>query len=220
MKSNYKKYIEDVTDDIRDCLEGMGCQPVLFVGSGLTKRYLNGPSWDELLLQLAEDCPEIDKKYAYYKQRYTDLIDIGSIFSEKFNDWAWGSGESEFPADLYEQNTPPDIYLKYWVSRIFNTMMAENKLNLDHEIELLKKIHPHCVITTNYDQFLERVFPDHEVIVGQKILRINQGSIGEIFKIHGCALHPESLVLNRKDYDEFIKTIVRTLFTQQSSHNH
>ena len=52
MTSNYEKYISDVSDDIQTCLEEIGCQPILFVGSGFTKRYINGPSWEELLLEL------------------------------------------------------------------------------------------------------------------------------------------------------------------------
>lgn len=55
MPNNYHQYIEDVSDDIKTCLEGMGCQPILFVGSGLTKRYLSGPNWEELLQQLAKE---------------------------------------------------------------------------------------------------------------------------------------------------------------------
>ena len=70
--------------------------------------------------------------------------------------------------------------------------MSDNELLLQEEIELLKMIHPHSVITTNYDQFLEKVFPDYEVVVGQKILRSNNASIGEIFKIHGCSSLPKS----------------------------
>ncbi len=83
--------------------------------------------------------------------------------------------------------------------------MSDNELLLQEEIELLKMIHPHSVITTNYDQFLEKVFPDYEVVVGQKILRSNNASIGEIFKIHGCSSLPKSLVINRNDYDDFLK---------------
>ncbi len=64
MPNNYHQYIEDVSDDIKTCLEGMGCQPILFVGSGLTKRYLSGPNWEELLQQLANECPNIDKRFA------------------------------------------------------------------------------------------------------------------------------------------------------------
>lgn len=110
---DYTKYQTDVTDDIKTCIDSMGCQPILFVGSGLTKRYINGPSWIELLFQLSEQCPQIDKKFAYYQQRYPDLIDIGSEFSEKYNDWAWGDGEAEFPEELFDTGNDASIYLKH-----------------------------------------------------------------------------------------------------------
>ncbi|MND76268.1 hypothetical protein D3C80_679100 [compost metagenome] len=41
--------------------------------------------------------------------------------------------------------------------------------------------------------------------MGQRILYANHSSIGEIFKIHGCASQPESIVLTRTDYEEFVK---------------
>lgn len=203
MTSNYDRYKEDVSDDIKTCIEGMGCQPILFVGAGLTRRYANGPSWEALLNQLGDICPEIDKKFAYYKQKYTDLIDIGTVFSEKYNDWAWGSGDNEFPAELYEEGNPPDIYFKHMISKIFSELLAKDELALESEVELLKKIHPHSIITTNYDQLLERIFPNYEPIVGQKILYANHSSFGEIFKVHGCATAAESIVISRADYDEF-----------------
>jgi hypothetical protein len=205
MTTNYERYKEDVTDDIRTCLEGMGCQPILFVGSGLTKRHANGPGWEELLRSLADICPEVDKKFAYYKQKYPDLIDIGEVFSEKFNDWAWGSGEADFPAALYEQGNPPDVYFKYMVCKIFNDLLSAKSFDLEDEINLLRKIHPHSIITTNYDQLLERIFPEYEPIIGQKILYANHSSIGEIFKIHGCASEIESIVITRSDYDDFVR---------------
>ena len=57
----------------------MGCQPIPFVGSGLSKRYFNGPSWDELLAYLAKSCPLIDKDYAYYKQALKSLPRENSV---------------------------------------------------------------------------------------------------------------------------------------------
>jgi hypothetical protein len=73
------------------------------------------------------------------------------------------------------------------------------------ELEALRKIRPHAIITTNYDQFLEIVFPDYSPIVGQQIIRGPIVSIGEIFKIHGCASQPGSLVFTKSDYDEFMR---------------
>ncbi|MGR5894550.1 SIR2 family protein [Enterobacter kobei] len=205
MPNNYHQYIEDVSDDIKTCLEGMGCQPILFVGSGLTKRYLSGPNWEELLQQLADECPNIDKKFAYYKQRYPELIDIGSVFSDSYNEWAWGEGEKNFPAELFEAGNEPSIYFKYKISSVFNSLLQEKEIVNNNEIDLLRKIHPHSIITTNYDKLLESIYPEFTPIIGQKILYANHGSIGEILKIHGCCSNPKSIIINRDDYDDFIK---------------
>jgi hypothetical protein len=64
----YPQYIKDVTVEIANCVQTSACQPILFIGSGLSKRYFGGPSWDELLAHLAKACPLIDKEYAYHKQ--------------------------------------------------------------------------------------------------------------------------------------------------------
>jgi hypothetical protein len=66
--SKLAQYMEDVKADIANTVEGTACQPILFIGSGLSRRYFSGPSWDELLARLAAMCPLIDKEYAYYKQ--------------------------------------------------------------------------------------------------------------------------------------------------------
>lgn len=203
--SNYEKYKDDVTDDIKTCIEAMGCQPILFVGSGLTKRYLNGPNWGELLYTLSEMCPLIDKKFAYYVQRYPNLVDIGTVFSEKFNDWAWSDGEGQFPAELFGSGNDSDIYFKHAVCGVFKELLDEAGSVDNDEVELLRKIHPHSIITTNYDCLLETIFPDYAPIVGQQILRANHASIGEIFKVHGCASDPSSIVITREDYDGFLK---------------
>lgn len=205
MPNNYHQYIEDVSDDIKTCLEGMGCQPILFVGSGLTKRYLSGPNWEELLQKLAAECPNIDKRFAYYKQKYPELIDIGSVFSDSYNEWAWGAGERDFPAELFEEGNDPSIYFKYKISSTFDLLLQEKTLVDNGEIDLLRKIHPHSIITTNYDKLLESIYPEFTPIIGQKILYANHGSIGEILKIHGCCSTPKSIVINRDDYDDFIK---------------
>lgn len=67
MVQNYNNYIESVTDDIETCIESMCCQPILFIGSGLSRRYFNAPNWEELLKKMGEQCPKIDKAFAYYK---------------------------------------------------------------------------------------------------------------------------------------------------------
>lgn len=205
MDNRYQQYIDDVSDDIKTCLEGMGCQPILFVGSGLTKRYIEGPNWEELLQILGNNCPHIDKRFAYYKQRHQELIDIGSVFADAYNEWAWGTGENEFPPELFEEGVAPDAYFKYKIASIFRSLVENNEIDNNEEINLLKKIHPHSIITTNYDTLLEKIYPDFTPIIGQKILYANHGSVGEILKIHGCCSEHTSIVITRDDYDGFIK---------------
>ncbi len=61
-----------------------------------------------------------------------------------------------------------------------------------------------AIITTNYDELLETLFPDYQVIIGQEVIRKHDyTSIGEILKIHGCVTSPATMVLTRQDYEEF-----------------
>jgi len=89
------------------------------------------------------------------------------------------------------------------------------------EIHKLREIRPHAVITTNYDQFLSRVYPDYERIVGREVLGSKSLAIGEIFQIHGSTSNPESLVLTTDDYVAFEKNkkfIAAKLLTLFSVH--
>ena len=209
MVQNYTEYKKNVSDDIIECLDSMGCQPILFVGSGLSKRYFGGPSWEELLERISNQCPVIDKEFAYFKQSYDTLMKIGDVFSGIYKEWAWGLGRDEFPDELFDATKPSNIFLKFKVAEYFESLIPDSVESisdntLKDEISLLQKVRPHAIITTNYDRFLEKIFPEYEPIVGQKILHTSHTSIGEIFKIHGCASEPESLVLTENDYEEFM----------------
>ena len=93
---------------------------------------------------------------------------------------------------------------------------------LDAEISALKAMSPHAIVTTNYDELIEPLFPDYERVIGQTILRHPYLSIGEIFKIHGCVSKPTSLVLSKEDYDTFntdkkyLSTKLLTYFAEHS----
>ncbi len=209
MANNYQSYIDDNLADIAACIESMGCQPILFVGSGLSRRYFGGPSWEELMQKMAEQCPTIDKPLVYYKQTFKSFEAIGTKFAELYKEWAWGGGGANFPNSLFTDDTPEDAYLKFKVSEylVNNTPKSIDKVSdaaLSAELSALRAIRPHAIITTNFDNFIEGVFPDYEPVIGQQILRHQYANIGEIYKIHGCVRSPESIVLTKSDYDEFI----------------
>lgn len=209
MPTDYKTYQEEVSADITKVLGDAECQPILFVGSGFSKRYAKGPSWEELLNALAKKCPEIDKDFAYYKQTYNgDLKKIGTVFTDLYREWAWGKGKSSFPSEYFDASAPPDIFIKHSIGQLLKDIGPDAKgsygsKELDAEIEALKNISAHAIITTNYDRVIEPLFPEYEVVIGQQIMRKGYLAIGEIFKIHGCLSQPQTIIVNEDDYRRF-----------------
>ncbi|OUI82235.1 hypothetical protein HK22_13985 [Gluconobacter sp. DsW_056] len=202
--------MEEITLDISEIVQQLGCQPILFVGSGLAKRYFSAPNWDELLTHLANQCSLIDKGLGFYKQSLGTPMAIGEAFAQKYQEWAWTAGQNDFPKEMFSDDIAADAYIKFKISQYFKSITPKNidqlkeNGNLD-EIIALQAIKPHAIITTNYDQMIEALFPDLEPIVGQQILKSQSVSIGEIFKIHGCVSDPSGLVFTSRDYEVFAK---------------
>jgi hypothetical protein len=210
MTSEYEEYKCDVTDDITACFDSMQCQPILFIGSGVSRRYFGAPSWAEMLEYMAGQCPEIKRPFAYYLQSIGDLPEIGSKFAQQYMEWAWGDGRKHFPEALFAADVAPSSFLKHSIAEYIESITPKNiddpRLSAHkEELAQLQKIHPHALITTNYDTFLETLFPQYEAVIGEKVLRSNYATIGEILKIHGCVTQPQTTVLTTNDYQAFIE---------------
>ena len=225
-KSPYAAYQDETVADIKSVISELNCQPILFIGSGFSRRYFSGPSWDELLRYLAENCPLCDRDYAYYKQKFGSLLETGTELSELYFEWAWGSGKNVFPAEIYKNDAGRDSFIKHAVAERLKSIVPHKPTDikdtaLQNELAALKAIRPHAIITTNYDVFLDNVFDDYAPIVGQKILSAQNYSVGEILKIHGCASEPQSIVLTDGDYQIFLrkkKYLSAKLLTYLSEH--
>ena len=208
MSRDYQQYKDEVIADVGETLRDAGCQPIIFVGSGFSKRFASAPKWDELLRGLAEACPLIDKSYGYYKQTYNDPMRIGSVFADLYREWAWGVGRDQFPDEYFDESVPGDIFIKHKVAELLSNLGPDKigsygSVELDAEIEALRSMNPHAIVTTNYDELVEQIFPEYSRIIGQTILRQPYLAVGEVFKIHGCVSVPASLVLTKEDYEEF-----------------
>lgn len=206
---SYENYKTEITSDIKECLNELGTQPVLFIGSGLSKRYFQAPNWVELLEQLQKECPLIPHEVGFYLQDDISLEEIGSEFTKIYRNWAWDNKE-KFPPDLFGPSVPRSSYIKYKIAELLNKITPRNIDEIDsgnhqEEIRLLQEIQPHAIVTTNYDSFLENIFNDYQPIIGQRVLKPDTMSIGEIFKIHGCVSEYPDLVFNNEDYDLFIQ---------------
>jgi hypothetical protein len=207
MRGTYTEYQNRIQEDIRDCVNLYNTQPVIFAGAGLSKRYFSGPSWDELLEWLSEfNAIEQDIEF-HLQDKNNDEPLIGSEFAQKFKNWAW-ENKDEFQPWLFTREAPEDIYIKYKISDYFRERTPSKIEDADSqfidEINLLQNIQPHAVITTNYDKFLERVFPDYFPVIGERIVNEPYSYIGEIYKIHGCISKPSELVLTKEDYQTFM----------------
>ncbi len=217
-----------VTSDaaIRDLLLEFECQPILFIGSGISKRYFNAPNWIDLLKEVYSMVPNGDYTFDYLRQKFNDdAIEIGTAISNEIFEWAWKDGKNHFPSEMFSNKSNRDDFLKYLIAEYFRESTPEiseiDNKSLSDELTSFEEIRPHAIITTNYDLFLESVFSGYETITGQTILRYNTNSFGEIFHIHGDISDSRSIVVTGKDYDEWIdkkKYVSAKLLTYFAEH--
>ncbi|CAG9609139.1 SIR2 family protein [Pseudoneobacillus rhizosphaerae] len=207
--SNYMEYLEESFRNLQWTLNDSGTRPILFVGTGISRRYLDAPNWEELLKTLIEHNPNIKHPIGYFKQNSSSLPELASLLVDYYKDFAWEQFEEEiYPKDLYE-GSDKSLFLKYQIRKVFERLMSDFNLEghrYQSEIELLKKLQPHAIITTNYDKLLEGIFPEHQVIVGQQVVKSKDATkIGRILKIHGCMEKPNEIIISNEDYKSFEK---------------
>lgn len=188
-------------------LENFDCQPVLFIGSGLARRFIGAPDWEGLLRLVLSKLPAGSPTYEYLAQKHeNNLIEIGTELSELVFEYAWSSGKTNFPDELYAQETK-SIFLKHMISTLLQGMTPNELLEVypDHsdEIKALRSIRPHAVITTNYDNMLEGIFTGYESIIGKQVLRYNLNAYGEVYHIHGSVDFPSTIVITNSDYTKW-----------------
>jgi len=196
--------------------------PILFIGSGMSKRYLyNYPSWDELL-KLSFSKFESDM---FQYQKHIDFFNRQQLSDFEINAKMGTLIEDQFNAAFYDRKIKLNIGSNKnpsWVKRgispykmFLASFFKHQKLNRDPallgEIEKFKllKNKISAVITTNYDTFLENtIFPnDYQVFVHQnELFSADSYNIAEIYKIHGSATDANSIIITEDDYNSFKET--------------
>ncbi|MCI9880708.1 MULTISPECIES: SIR2 family NAD-dependent protein deacylase [Methylobacterium] len=205
--TNYDEYKTRISLEIKDLISRYQCQPILFVGAGLSRRYFSAPSWHDALRFCVKQIDDQGPDYQYYVQKHDgDTIKIGSLISQRVHDWAWKGGKNKFPSQLFSSADNGNIFIKHMLADHLIKLMPSSLSTSPYseEIEYFKKIRPHAVITTNYDTLLEHLFEGYEAIVGENVLKYNSYSFGEIYKIHGSVSEPETMVLTEDDYKTFV----------------
>lgn len=195
-------YRNNLLEQLKRQLSSATAPPFLFVGSGFSQRYLGLPSWNGLLEHFCENI----KPYKYYlSSAGGSLPQVASLMSNEFFEYAWGDPRMSSILSEKEIQSKEGV-LKYFVSEFISQQYDNRAFESPHpeEMQKLEGLTVDAIITTNWDCYLEDIFPEYSTYVGQdEIVVANPYGVGEIYKIHGCIKKPESLVLTSNDYEEF-----------------
>lgn len=199
--------------EISDFISHYKNHPVLFIGTGLSLRYLNNSyTWDGLLSKVAFDlkgsteyyldlkagCEE-DGRYRYDK--------IATKLEAEFNKDLMADRNGSFKAinDIFYEEMGKNNNLsrfKIYIGQIFSAIDVRNEKV--EELAELKKIRKNIssIITTNYDSFIEETF-EFVKLIGNDILLSNP--YGSVYKIHGCNTNVGKLIITADDYQRFFQ---------------
>lgn len=190
--------------------------PFLFVGSGLTRRYLGLESWYGLLNRFAVEVEDNEFAFEIYTDKAEDVgytqgqyQKIAELIEKDFNQLWYRNEKYKSSRETYKDEVKINKTSPFKIE-IANYIKNSGELLIDEyeeEINLFKKISEKSIsgaITTNYDTFLEDCFEGYDKYIGQEELLFSpiQGS-GEIYKIHGCCDKPKSIIINEEDYKDF-----------------
>lgn len=199
---------------IQDVIARFNTIPILFAGSGITRRYYDLPDWKGLLTEFASRINADRFAYRAYESKAQQLgftqgimPKIATLIQQDFDSKWYRIPEmrtnESFVLNAVENGCSPFKAEIAWYLKEKSVPQAAFK----EEIQKLKSISKKNlagVITTNYDTFFEKLFDDYTPYIGQDQLVFSsiQG-IAEVYKIHGSVTLPNSLVLNEKDYEIF-----------------
>ncbi len=194
----------DIKKNLVDHFNRTSSFPFLFIGSGLSRRYLGLEDWEGLLKKF---CESLEDYQYYYSTASGCLPEVATSMSKDFHDFWWKSEKYLEDRKKYKNLcVNPSSALKIAIASYLEDLSDCKISNVQYveEIEALSKLDVEGIITTNWDRFVEKLFPDYKVYVGQReLIFSNPQSINEIYKIHGCCSEPNSMVLTSSDYNEF-----------------
>ncbi|WP_215190725.1 SIR2 family protein [Exiguobacterium sp. s6] len=185
--------------------------PVLFVGTGMSLRYLeNAFTWDGLLSYISNELKGNDEFYYDLKYKYQidgeyDYPRIAGELEVEFHSILQNdrNGKFKYINDIFYENMSKDINISRF--KIFITELLKSysvKEDKKAEVAELQKVRKNIgsIITTNYDTFIEDVF-EFKSLIGNEILLSNP--YGSSYKIHGCIQHPDKIIITELDYTNF-----------------
>lgn len=185
--------------------------PVLFVGTGISLRYLeNTFTWDGLLSYISNELKGntefyYDLKYKYQTNGEYDYPKIASAIETEFHTVLQNDRNGKFKHinDIFYENMAKGINISRFKIFITN-LLKDYSIKAEKRVEVteLQKVRKNIgsIITTNYDTFIEDVF-EFKSLIGNEILLSNP--YGSSYKIHGCVRHSDKIIITESDYLNF-----------------
>ncbi len=199
---------------MEELVENFNTTPFLFVGSGMSRRYLNLPDWKGLLQHFVSQIGKDEFAYNSFENKAKSgecragiMPRIAELIQKEYDErWFEDStirtvGESGID-QIHKGVSPFKVEIAEYIRT--NCLMQDSYKDELEELRKLSERSISGVITTNYDKLLEDIFSGYSSYVGQNELIFSalQG-VAEIYKIHGDIDKPDSIVINEEDYVEF-----------------
>lgn len=197
--------------NINEFMSSYNNHPVLFVGTGVSLRYLqNSYTWDGLLLKIATELTESDETYYDIKSKCIEndvcrYEKLASSLEELFNNELLNNRHGKFEGinDVFFEHMRKGRSLsrfKIYISKILSEMTF--KEGVDDEISAMRKARKNIgsVVTTNYDNLIQNIF-EFNPLIGNDVLLSNP--YGSAYKIHGCVSDPSKIIITEDDYSKF-----------------
>ncbi|OEH86072.1 hypothetical protein BHU72_14680 [Desulfuribacillus stibiiarsenatis] len=205
--------------------------PLVFIGSGISKRYLDGfPNWTGLLEEFwnavgfglnfygefnknIDSLKAVNPGLSEKELEHYSNIRMGTILEESFNE-AFNSGSITLPnfnqKDAYQTKISP---FKMAISKRFSQYTIKEKLLEEYNSFKNMLMKTQIILTTNYDCFIENSYNEisrNKVTkyIGQKGFFQETFGSAELYKLHGCVESPTDIVISEKDYERFDKNSV------------
>lgn len=196
---------------VREFISGYRNHPVLFLGTGVSLRYLNTSyTWDGLLRHISTELKGNGEYYLDVKAscevdgRY-DFPKMASLIEKDFNEALLTDRNGKFKEinDFFYESMEKGVNhsrFKIYISKLLGDL--EIRESIKGEVSELKKIRKNIasIITTNYDLFIENTF-EFQPLIGNDILLSNP--YGAVYKIHGCVTDPLKIIITENDYKKF-----------------
>lgn len=185
--------------------------PVLFIGTGISLRYLEKSfTWDGLLSHICKEIFNNEERYLDFKSSNVkngdfDYPAIGKSIETEFNNHLISDRNGKFKKinDEFYKLMKSGFNVSRFKLYIANLLQDcnENPEKQD-EIAEFKKTRKNIgsIVTTNYDQFIEKLF-EFDPLIGNGILLSNP--YGSVYKIHGCVTEPLKIIVTDEDYQSF-----------------